>query len=175
MDFSLKLYSLKAAKSLDFMLCPVLVGRRSIPVSSCGHVKVVKVPLAGRSRMWLPKVHPSKAWRGQHQPLCDPHICTICPGMPGDAMLWPPGYRSRQGDLTPRPWQGRRQSCPVPLTTSSTFTISYTRFTATNGHSAQREAHRRQMLNAAPANLNTATRPKGGPGAEVEDQARSRS
>ena len=126
-------------------------------------MKVVKVPLAGRSRMWLPKVHPSKAWRGQHQPLCDPHICTICPGMPGDAMLWPPGYRSRQGDLTPRPWQGRRQSCPVPLTTSSTFTISYTRFTATNGHSAQGEAHRRQMLTAAPANLNT-TRPKGAHG-----------
>ena len=122
---------------------------------SCGHVKVVKVLLAGGSRMWLPKVHPSKAWRGQHQPLCDPHICTICPGMPGDAMVWPPGYRSRQGDLTPRPWQGRRQSCPVPLTTSSTFTISYTRFTATNGHSAQGEAHRRQMLTAAPANLNT--------------------
>ena len=118
-----------------------------------GRVKVVKVP--GRSRMWLPKVHPSKAWRGQ--PLGDPHICTICPGMPGDAMLWLPGYRSRQGDLTPRPWQGRRQSCPVPLTTSSTFTISYTRFTATNGHSAQGEAHRRQMLTAAPANVNTTT------------------
>ena len=130
-----------------------------------GRVKVVKVP--GRSRMWLPKVHPSKAWRGQ--PLGDPHICTICPGMPGDAMLWLPGYRSRQGDLTPRPWQGRRQSCPVPLTTSSTFTISYTRFTATNGHSAQGEAQRRQMLTAAPANLNT-TRSKGGP-ADVEDQA----
>ena len=69
----------------------------------------------------------------------------------------------------PPPWQVRRQSCPVPLTTSSTFTISYTRFTATNGHSAQGEAQRRQMLTAAPANLNT-TRSKGGP-AEVEDQA----
>ena len=32
MELSSKLYSLKAAKSLDFMLCPVLVGRRSIPV-----------------------------------------------------------------------------------------------------------------------------------------------
>ena len=69
----------------------------------------------------------------------------------------------------PLPWQVRRQSCPVPLTTSSTFTISYTRFTATNGHSAQGEAQRRQMLTAAPANLNT-SRSKGGP-AEVEDQA----
>ena len=157
MELSSKFYSLKASKALHFMLCPLSVGRRSIPVSSCGHVKVVKVLLAGGSRMWLPKVHPSKAWRGQHPPLCDPHICTICPGMPGDAMVWPPGYRSRQGDLTPRPWQGRRQSCPVPLTTSSTFTISYTRFTATNGHSAQGEAHRRQMLTAAPANVNTTT------------------
>ena len=168
MELSSKFSSLKASKALHFMLCSLLVGRRSIPVSSCGHVKVVKVPLAGRSRMWLPKVHPSKAWRGQ--PLGDPHICTICPGMPGDAMVWPPGYRSRQGDLTPRPWQGRRQSCPVPLTTSSTFTISYTRFTATNGHSAQREAHRRQMLTAAPANLNT-TLEQRGLLEEVEDQA----
>ena len=148
-----KFYSLKTREAaFSFMLCPLMAGRRSIPVRAraCDFVKV-----PGRSRMWLPKVHPSKAWRGQ--PLGDPHICTICPGMPGDAMLWLPGYRSRQGDLTPRPWQGRRQSCPVPLTTSSTFTISYTRFTATNGHSAQGEAHRRQMLTAAPANVNTTT------------------
>ena len=121
--------------------------------------------------MWLPKDRCIRQKRGAvstSRPVCDPHICTICPGMLGDAaMVWPPGYRSR--GPPPLPWQVRRQSCPVPLTTSSTFTISYTRFTATNGHSAQGEAQRRQMLTAAPANLNT-SRSKGGP-AEVEDQA----